>query len=427
MAPRQPGLPPLGDGVPFADPAWYQGHASPYYTASHAAFRDRCRAWAESVKPRAEEWLEKGASYPRELHREAYDAGIAGAIFPQEYDGTPPEGFDAFHEVIMWDELARIGVPGVMGGLAINSMALPPVLEHGSDAMRREVAPAVIRGEKFICLAISEPTAGSDVSAIRASAVRSEDGASFVINGQKKWISNGLWASWFVMAVRTGGPGMAGISLVLVPADTPGLHVRKLETQAADTSNTTFVTLDDVRVPLSNMIGEEGRGFRYIVTNFNHERLVLSVQATRCARLCLEEATRHALRRKTFGKRLVEHQVIRAKIATMARLIESSWDMVESLAYQIASGVPDAELGGRAALCKVQSTLTFETCAREASQIFGGASVIKEGKGKVVERLYRSVRSMAIPGGSIEILDDLAVREGFKRAMLRQAPGVLNP
>lgn len=265
------------------------------------------------------------------------------------------------------------------------------------------------------------------MAAIRATAERSADGSHYVVSGQKKWITGGLWADWFVTAVRTGGPGMAGISLLLIPADSQGLRVRKLATQTEDCYNTTFVTLENVRVPVENLIGQEGRGFKMIMENFNHERLVIATQATRSARLCLEEATRHALRRKTFGKRLIEHPVIRAKMATMARLIESTQDMCESLAYQYTRGVPDGELGGRAALCKVQSTLTFETCAREASQIFGGAAIIKEGRGKVVERLYRSVRSVAIPGGSEEILAELGVRESFKRAMLRQAPGLLNP
>lgn len=145
---------PFGDGIPFADPAWYQGQASPYYGASHVAFRKRCRDFCEAVKPRAELSLERGEQYPRELHKEAYAAGLAGAIYPKECGGTPPADYDAFHELILWDEMTRIGVPGIFGALAINSMALPPVIKHGSHRMRREVVEPTVRGDKFCCLAI---------------------------------------------------------------------------------------------------------------------------------------------------------------------------------------------------------------------------------------------------------------------------------
>lgn len=207
---------------------------------------------------------------------------------------------------------------------------------------------------------------------------------------------------------------MKGISLIVVPRNTPGIAVRKMEGQGSNAHHVSFITLDNVQVPVKNLIGQEGQGFKYIMHNFNHERFVIAVSAVRYSRVCFEEAIKHALTRKTFGKRLIEHQVIRHKLAEMARVIESSFDSCERVAYQFSQGVKDTDMGGACALLKVQATTTFELCAREASQIFGGSSVVREGKGRVVERLYREVRALAIPGGSEEILRDLAVREAIK-------------
>ncbi|KAK3246552.1 hypothetical protein CYMTET_43917 [Cymbomonas tetramitiformis] len=408
MASQHATAQPFGEGIPYGDPYWYQGMPSPYYKETHFRFRALVRGFVEKeIMPFAEEWGK--TRYPPELHEKAYQAGIAGAIFPAEHGGTPPEDFDAFHELILWDELARCGESGVLGQLSINSMAIPPIMHHGSKYLKDKVLRDVIIGKKFCALAISEPTAGSDVANIQCSAKR--EGDFYIVSGQKKWITGGLMADFFTVACRTGGPGMGGISLLLLEKDMPGISVRKMETQASGAHHTSFVTLDDVKVPAENLIGEENAGFLYIVTNFNHERFVIATGASRYARMCLEESIRHAKTRRTFGKRLVEHQIIRHKIAEMARQVETTHDMLERVAFAFSNKVKDREMGGMAALLKVQASMTFEFCAREASQIFGGSSIVKEGKGRIVERLYREVRATAIPGGSEEILRDLAVRQ----------------
>jgi len=207
---------------------------------------------------------------------------------------------------------------------------------------------------------------------------------------------------------------MKGLSFILIPKGTPGLHVRKMELQGSNAHNTTFVTLDNVTVPTTYLIGKENEGFKYTVHNFNHERFVISVAANRSARTCYQEAIKYALSRKTFGKLLIEHQVIRQKLSDMARLIEVTHDMLERVAFSFSKGVPDGEMGGPCAMLKVQATTTFEYCAREASQIFGGSAVVREGRGKIVERLYREVRASAIPGGSEEILRELVIKEALK-------------
>merc|ERR1712070_92451 len=174
--------------------------------------------------------------------------------------------------------------------------------------------------------------------------------------------------------------------------------------------NTAFVIFEDVRVPFKHLIGEEGKAFRYVLENFNHERFAIAADVSRQSRLCYEESLKYSLTRTTFGKKLCEHQVIRAKLAEMARMVESLHDTLERTAYQFSCGVEDKKMGGQCALLKVQCSKTFEFCAREASQIFGGSSIVKEGRGKIVERMYRNVRASAIPGGSEEILLDFVIR-----------------
>jgi len=262
--------------------------------------------------------------------------------------------------------------------------------------------------------------AGSDVASIQTSARKTEDGKHYIVNGEKKWITNGIWADFFTTAVRTGGPGMGGISLLLIEKSFPGVTTRKMKCSGAWPSGTTYVTFEDVKVPVENLIGAENDGFRCIMNNFNHERWGLVVQAARLARVCVEEAMRHALQRSTFGKKLIDHPVIRNKLAHMTRQVEATQNWLENVTFQMSS-MSKAEqakrLAGPIALLKAQSTQTFEFCAREAAQIFGGLSYTRGGQGEKVERLYREVRSYAIPGGSEEIMLDLGIRQALKNKL----------
>jgi len=294
-------------------------------------------------------------------------------------------------------------------------MALPPIVKYGSDYLKNLVVKDVYTGKKHICLCISEPTAGSDVANIKTSAKK--EGDFYIVNGTKKWITGGLYGDFFTMAVRTGGPGMSGISLLLLEKNMPGITIRKMETQFDNSHNTTFITLEDVKVPVKNLIGNENQGFMLLMTNFNHERLVIATQCNRYSRLCYELSIKYALTRETFGKKLIHHQIIRFKLAEMARQIEALHDNLERIYFQFASGISDFHLGGQCALLKVQSSKTFEYCVREASQIFGGNSIVKEGKGKLIERLYREVRGLAIPGGSEEILLDFTIRQAVQKSL----------
>jgi len=288
------------------------------------------------------------------------------------------------------------------------SIGLPPILNVGSQAMKDRVARDIITGQKMIALAITEPWAGSDVAAIQTTAVLSSDGTHYIVNGQKKFITNGGYADFFTTAVRTGKEGMGGISLLLIERDMPGFTIRRLKTQGWASSSTTHLLFENVKVPVKNLIGKENHGFRAIMINFNHERWVGIVKTIRGCRSCIEEAIKYARLRKTFGKRLVEHQVIRHKIAEMARLTETAFALLETLTFQMQNGI---DVSALLALLKVHATKTLEFCAREASQVIGGNSFLKTGPGAIVERIYRDVRVAAIGGGSEEIMLDLAMRQ----------------
>ena len=259
--------------------------------------------------------------------------------------------------------------------------------------------------------------AGSDVANINCEAKLTPDGKHYIVNGEKKWITNGIWSEYFTTAVRTGGPGMEGISVLLIERSHGGVSTRKMDCQGVWSSGTTYITFEDTKVPVENLIGKKNQGFKVIMTNFNHERIGIIIQCLRFSRVCYEESIKYAHKRKTFGKRLIDHPVIRLKLAHMVRQIEASWSWLENLIYQCEKmGEMEAmlKLGGAIASLKAQATTTLEFCAREASQIFGGLSYSRGGQGGKIERIYRDVRAYAIPGGSEEIMLDLSIRQALR-------------
>jgi len=418
----------FGQLIPWGDPSWYSSWNSPYYNDSHRAFRAKVRQFTETeIMPYCHEW-DEAKSLPKSLFEKASAAGwlpVCVGAWPTSYVGEPPEELrkmDYFHELVLIDELSRCGSGGVLWGLFGGlSIGLPPIMNFGGKHLQDKVVKDCLQGKKFICLAITEPYAGSDVAGLRTTAVKDPSGKFYVVNGEKKWITNGVFCDYFTVAVRTGGEGAGGISLLLLERGMKGLETKQMKCMGVWPSGTTYITMEDVRVPVENLIGAENQGFKYIMYNFNHERWALTIQASRFARVCLEEAFKYAMKRKTFGKTLLEHPVIRAKIAEMARQVECTHAQLENITYQMCTmSKKDAmeKLGGATALLKAQSTKTFEFCAREAAQIFGGASYVRGGQGEKVERLYREVRAYAIPGGSEEIMLDLAVRQAMKDAKL---------
>ncbi|KAF4672174.1 hypothetical protein FOL47_000825 [Perkinsus chesapeaki] len=413
----------FGSPVPYGEPNWYyKGFSSPYYTDSHRAWRQRCRSFVEEhIIPNVSDW-EKAKAIPADAYVKCYKAGLLPCVvgakgfdYVDSKVAPKPQGYDYFHELIFIDELARCASGGVLWGLIEGlQIGLPPVLNFGSDSLKERVAGPCLRGEKKICLCITEPYAGSDVANIRTTAKLSSDGKHYIVSGEKKWITNGIFADYFSVAVRTGGPGMKGISMLLIERDMPGVKTTRMECQGVWPSGTTFVEFNEVKVPVENLIGNVNEGFKVIMYNFNHERWGFVVQGARLARMLYEESFKYAQKRKTFGKALIEHPVIRWKLAEMARQIEGLQYWLENITHQMNTmswADSMAALGGTLGLMKAHSTKVFEYCAREASQVFGGNAYTRSGLGEKVERLYRDVRAYAIPGGSEEILLDLGIRQ----------------
>ncbi|KAL9095976.1 MAG: hypothetical protein Q9165_001974 [Trypethelium subeluteriae] len=417
----------FGDLIPYADPGWYQSQHSAYYNETHVALREEVRQWVdEEIMPNVTEW-DEARKVPDEIYKQmgtrGYLPGLLGMSYQSHLTKTPiksvpPEKWDFFHEMLLTDEISRAGSGGLVwnlvGGFGIGC---PPLAHYGKQEVIDRVLPDILSGDKRICLAITEPDAGSDVANLTCEAKLTEDGKHYIVNGEKKWITNGVWCDYFTTAVRTGGEGMNGISLLLIERSFGGVSTRKMDCQGVWSSGTTYITFEDVKVPVENLIGKENQGFRVIMTNFNHERIGIIIQCIRFSRVCYEESVKYAHKRRTFGKKLIDHPVIRLKLAHMARQIEASYNWLENMVFQ-CQRMDETEamlkLGGAIAGLKAQSTTTFEFCAREASQIFGGLSYSRGGQGAKVERLYRDVRAYAIPGGSEEIMLDLSIRQALR-------------
>eukprot|EP00929_Paragymnodinium_shiwhaense_P082624 TRINITY_DN43646_c0_g1_i1.p1 TRINITY_DN43646_c0_g1~~TRINITY_DN43646_c0_g1_i1.p1 ORF type:complete len:409 (-),score=82.91 TRINITY_DN43646_c0_g1_i1:278-1504(-) len=377
---------------------------------AHADFqRSVARFVEEELQPHIEDWEEAGG-FPRELHQKAYAAGIYGAGWPKEYGGQPPSEMDWWFRFIMNDQLSRLCAGGLLASLFTMGISLPPILAVGTDEQKAKYATEIITGRKTASLAITEPSGGSDVAGMKTTATR--EGDYYILNGVKTFISGGMHADYFTVGARTGAQGFFGISLFIVHRDTPGITTTRLQTQGWLCSTTTTVAFDGVRVPAANLLGKENEGFLPIMLNFNSERFGICVMANRMSRCCLEDAIRYARVRKTFGKPLIKHQVIRHKLAEMARHILATHSLNACIARDMAEGGESARAAGQLALAKVQATRTFEFCAREASQVLGGKSYLRGGgPGSRIERCYREVRVLAIGGGSEEIMLDLATRQ----------------
>lgn len=375
--------------------------SSPYYSPEHESFREMFRKWVQvEVEPYVTEWDEAG-TFPRDLYRKAGDVGLLGIGFPEAFGGSET---DLFYTIIAAQELARAGAGGLSSSLRSHTIGAPPIARAARPEIKARVLPEILSGEKISALAITEPGGGSDVAAISTTARR--DGDHYVINGSKIFITSGMRADYYTVAVRTGEAGHGGLSMLLVERDTPGFSRTPLERKMGWwCSDTAALYFDDCRVPVENLLGEENRGSKLIMQNFNSERISLAAGAIGFARTCLDEAIAYAQERKTFGKRLIEHQVIRHKVADMRMRINASQAYLEHLAWRIEQGDrPVADV----CLLKNQASQTMEFCAREAVQILGGAGFMRGSKS---ERIYREVRVNAIGGGAEEIMKDLAVRQ----------------
>ncbi len=373
-----------------------------YFDEHHRLVRDSVRRFVErEILPHVDAWEEAGA-FPRELYRKAGEAGILGIGYPERFGGSH-EG-DLFAKVAASEELMRCGSGGLVAGLGSLDIALPPLLKWGHPALRERVVPQILAGEKIMALAVTEASAGSDVANLKTRALR--DGDCYRVSGSKTFITSGVRADHYTVAVRTGGEGYGGISLLLIDKGTPGFSVssplKKMGWWASDTAELFF---DDCRVPVGNLIGLENAGFACIMANFQSERLALAIMANMTAELALEQALKWARERQAFGRPIGKFQVLKHRLAEMATQVEVSREFTYRQAAKMAAG---QSLIKEISMAKNLATDTADRLTYDAVQMFGGMGYMRE---SLVERLYRDSRILSIGGGSREIMNEIIAKQ----------------
>lgn len=373
--------------------------------ADIAALQEAAERFArERIRPRVDAWEAAGAIDPG-LYREAAEFGLLGLGYPAALGGTPAS-WRARNA--MAQTLARHGTSGgVLASLFSHNIGLPPLLAHGTSELQAEVIQPVLRGEQVAALGITEPGGGSDVAQLRTTARL--DGADYVIDGEKVFITSGLRADWLTLAVRTGPQrGAAGLSLIVVPMDRPGISRTPLQKMGWHCSDTAHLRFDAVRVPQRYRLGEEGDGFRMIMRNFNGERLSLAAMALGFAQACEDEALAWARQRQTFGAALIERQVIRHRFMDMRMRCLSTQAWLDALSDRADAQDLGPDWVAQVCLLKNHATQTLQFCADAAVQTLGGMGYMR---GTVSERIYREVKVMMIGGGAEEIMKELAARQ----------------
>lgn len=372
-----------------------------FHTPERLALRALVRDFmTREVLPDLEAW-EAAGEVPRSLHAQAARVGLLGIGFPERVGGS---GGDLADVVVLTEEILQSGGSGgLVAALFTHGIALPHLVAAGDpDQVDRFVRP-VVQGQAVAALAVTEPDGGSDVAALRTRAVR--EGEVFVVNGAKTYITSGARADWVTVAVRTGEPGWAGVSLLVVPAETPGFAVvRRLQKMGWHCSDTAELAFTDCRVPASCLVGAEGSGFAQLAQQFVVERISLAVQAYATAQRCLDLAVRWARDRSTFGRPLATRQVVRHQLVEMHRQVDVARTYTRQVVLRHLAG---ADMATEAALAKNTAVAACEHVTYQALQLFGGLGYMH---GTEVERHYRDARVLAIGGGATEVMVDLVAR-----------------
>jgi acyl-CoA dehydrogenase len=372
-----------------------------FQTEQRRALRALTRRFAErEVVPHLDAW-ERAGEVPRALHARAAELGLLGVAFPEAVGGG---GGDLLDSLVVTEELIQAGgSSGLIAALFTHGIALPHLVAAGDPALIERYARPTLAGTMIGSLAVTEPDGGSDVAALRTTAVK--DGAGFVVNGAKTYITSGARADFVVTAVRTGDPGFQGISLLVVDTDAPGFTVtRRLEKLGWHCSDTAELAYVDVRVPAGHLIGAEGTGFRQIMEHFASERISLAVQAYATAQRCLDLTLRWTRDRQTFGRPLSTRQVVRHRLAEMARRVDVARTYVRHTALRVASGEP---LVSEVAMAKNTAVDACAYVVDQAVQLHGGFGYLRDAE---VERHYRDARIMGIGGGTTEIMNEIIAK-----------------
>ena len=376
-----------------------------FETDEHRALREQVRRFAASaIAPNAHAW-EEANEFPRELYQQSAEAGFLATGYPEEVGG---DGGDLSHVLVAAEEMVLGGKSvGTCVGLGSHGIALPPIVKFGTDAQKERYVRPTLTGEKISALGITEPGGGSDVAAVQTKAIR--DGDHYIVNGAKTFITSGTRADFVTTAVRTGGEGHGGISMLIIDSDSPGFSVAsKLKKTGWWASDTAELAFEDCRVPTENLVGQEGAGFLMIMTNFVTERLMLAGQCVAIAELAYRESVEYAKQRHAFGKSLSGFQVVRHKLADMTTQIAAARALTGECVTRFLRGEQTPSL---AAMAKNTATDMCSNVCDQAVQIHGGYGYMRE---YVVERLYRDARLYPIGGGTREIMNEIISKvEGY--------------
>ena len=368
-------------------------------------FRKTVRDFVEKeMAPHALEWDEAGI-FPKEIFKRFGEMGFFGISYPEEFGGS---GLDYWFSVAFLEELTRSKNAGVNMAMTVQSdIALPPILEFGSDEQKKEFLMPAIAGDRIAALGVTEPDAGSDVANIRTTARKV--GGDYVINGAKTYITNGCRADFIVLAVRSGEEGYGGISLVLFPTDTPGFQVsQSLKKLGNLSSDTGLLFFEECKIPERYVLGEENHGFYYIMTGFQRERLAASLLAVAGMDRMMEDAVRYTQERQAFGRPVSKFQVWRHRFAEMMTNIEAARQLTYMAVDKFVAGEnPIKEI----TMAKLFTSELSQKVAYDCLQAHGGAGYMTEYD---IARSYRDARLLTIGAGSSEVMKEiLGKMEGF--------------
>lgn len=380
----------------------YPRQPSIHLSEEHDAFRASVAAFVDrEIRPHADEW-EAAGEFPRDLYRKAGEAGFLGLRYDPAYGGS---GLDYFATCVLCEELAKGDTIGTaVGLLAQSEFAVSVIADEASDELKAEYLVPAIRGERIGAIGVTEPAAGSDVAAITTRARR--DGGDYVISGQKTFITNGTRADFVSLAVRTGDDGARGISLIVVPTDARGFSVgRKLDKLGSRASDTAELFLDECRVPAGNLVGEEGRGMRYILSHFAGERLVIAALAVGAMERVIELGLDYARERMVFGGPLAGYQTWRHRFADMAVRLEAARLLTYQAADLLNRGEPAGDLA--VSMAKVEAAASVRVVTSEVLQLHGGFGQMEESP---VPRYYRDAAGMSVGAGTSEIMREVIAR-----------------
>lgn len=375
---------------------------SVWTTPERLALRETVQAFAvREILPNQDQWEQYG-HVPVEMNKKAGELGLLGVQFPEGAGGA---GGDIVDSTIVLEAMHEAGVAGgVFAALFNCGIAVPHIIEAGDQALIERWVQPTVAGEMVGSLAITEPGGGSDVGHLTTTAVR--DGDHYVVNGAKTFISSACRAQFVTTAVRTGGPGAGGVSLLVVETDRPGFTVsRKLAKMGWMASDTAELSYVDVRVPATNLVGAENTGFMQIARHFVSERAALAGQAYSSAQRCLDLSLAWCRDRQTFGQPLIKRQAVQNTLTEMARRIDVARVYTRNVVERHAAG--ETDLIAQICFAKNTAVAAGEWVASQAVQLFGGLGYMRESE---VEQQYRDMRLYGIGGGTTEILTGLAAK-----------------